>query len=336
MAELDFPSNPTLNQEYTHESVTWIATHVAPNPVRWQRKGASVGSIGDAPIDGQDYNRKDGSWAEAIDADDLALKANIVDPIFTGTPKAPTPDDNSQPTALATTDFVTQALAGVGTTPTVSVFTASGTWVAPANLKAVQVICSAGGGGGGGGSSSGGGYAQASYTNGAGGGGAGGTAGVRIAEENLVYDAPGEVNITIGAGGGGGAVNGGNGGAGAGSTFGSNCSASAGSGGQGPSTSTDTSTYGGAGGNGSGGNINIYGGSGSTGQGGGVSGDEHGGPYGSSGSGGASFWGGGGRGGAVNAAGQAGLAYSSGGGGGMGNAVGGAGKSGVIYIVEYY
>jgi len=62
---IDFPLNPTQDQEFTDgNSVIWVATHVAPNPVRWQRQGAVTQRIEEAPADGKDYVRNNNAWVE--------------------------------------------------------------------------------------------------------------------------------------------------------------------------------------------------------------------------------------------------------------------------------
>lgn len=56
------------------------------------------------------FQNRDGTIA---DDTDLALKASLASPTFTGDPTAPTPTAGDNDTSIATTAFVTNALAGV-------------------------------------------------------------------------------------------------------------------------------------------------------------------------------------------------------------------------------
>jgi Domain of unknown function (DUF4082) len=85
---------------------------------------------------------------------DLAAKAPLASPIFTGDPKAPTPTAGDNDTSIATTAFVAAALAAVpssGITNIVqTVVTSSTTYTKPAGLKFLEIQAWGGGGSGGG------------------------------------------------------------------------------------------------------------------------------------------------------------------------------------------
>ena len=244
-----------------------------------------------------------------------------------------TPPDNSVGTAKITNNAVTVGkIATSGTLPalngsslthtgglkSVQVFTSSGTYTTPAGIRTVKVIVTGGGG-------QGGGYGAANDYGG--GGGAGGTA-----IETIDVSGVSTVTVNVGAGGAGGASGSNDGAGGAGSSFGSFCTGNGGGGGR---HGNYGAVQGGQGGSATGGDINLSGGMGDN----GVDNDyvPGGVNYRSARSGGASFWGGGGRGGAHNQGASAGMAYGSGGGGGSGSnsGAGGAGQGGVVYVEEY-
>lgn len=141
-------------------------------------------------------------------------------------------------------------------TPTVQVFTSSGTWTKPTGCTSVQVTVVGGGGGGGGCNSTG-----SSGVNESGGGGGGG-ASIKLID----VSATSSETVTVGSGGSGGTAGTNPGSSGGTSSFGAFCSATGGSGGTGgAATTTDTFSAGGNGGSGSGGDYNINGGDGSNG-----------------------------------------------------------------------
>ena len=245
-----------------------------------------------------------------------------------------TPPDNSVGTAKITNNAVTVGkLATSGTLPalngaslthtgglkSVQVFATAGThtYTKPAGIRTVKVIVTGAGGQGGG--------FGAANDYGAG-GGAGGTA-----IETIDISGVSTVTVNVGAGGTG-AASTASGAAGSGSSFGSYCTGNSGAGGL---HGNIGAVLGGAGGSATGGDINLTGGQGDCGV------DNayvpSGNNYSSARSGGASFWGGGGRGGAHNQGAQAGQAYGSGGGGGSASnsGAGGAGQVGVVYVEEY-
>lgn len=86
----------------------------------------------------------------------LALKANIASPTFTGTPAAPTATTGTNTTQLATTAFVQQEISGF-TGSGRRLFTNNGTFTAPSGVTTVYLTGAGGGGGGGYSHSSGGG-----------------------------------------------------------------------------------------------------------------------------------------------------------------------------------
>lgn len=199
--------------------------------------------------------------------------------------------------------MVTPATLAGSAAPQVVIFTSSGTYTKPANLKYAVVEVQAVGGGGAAGVDNG-----ATGTPG-GGGGAGG-----YTKELLLAPALGATEtITIGVA--------------AQSSFGSLCSATHGV--------NASGNVGGAGGVGSGGNINVGGGDGSNGESTSAAGTL-------GGAGGSSFFGAGGKAGTgAGGNGTAGKTYGGGGGGGgaadsgtMG--LGGAGGPAIIIVTEYY
>ena len=186
------------------------------------------------------------------------------------------------------------------------VFTSSGTWTRPAGVTAVYVIVTGAGGGGG---------AAGGGDRGGPGGGAGGTA-IKWITAGL---GSGET-ITVGpqtADAGQGTV----------SSFGSHCSGNGGS-------NESANNNGGVGGAGVSGDIDLAGGGG---MGGGIGGQGAIIQLLGSGVGGASYWGGGGRGLPMGATrdGEDGVAYGSGGGGAGSNGAGSKGKGGIVVVYEY-
>lgn len=199
-------------------------------------------------------------------------------------------DDSDAATARAT-------LGAIGNLKSKQIFTASGTYTKPSELKYAKVICTGGGAGGGAGSASVGG----------GGGGAGGT--------GIKYIAGGDIGssetVTVGAGG----ASKSNGSA---SSFGAHITTgSAGNGADG--------SIGGSGSTSASADINLAGGGGA------------GGNSTCGGNGGSSYWGSGGRGWNGSSVGEGAGAYGSGGGGsGPAGTVGGAGAGGIVVVEEYF
>lgn len=202
----------------------------------------------------------------------------------------------------------------VGRLINTQVFTASGTYTPTTGTKKIRVTLTGGGGG-----ASGCQGTNTSQTVSGAGGGAGGTVIATITSLSSSY------TVTIGAGGSGSSSSA-SGTAGGNSTFGALIASGGGAG----TLSSSGATVGGAGGAASGGSINIVGGIGSDGQ--AVA-------FVFAGNGGASYWGGGGRAGAL--LGVAAIAYGAGGGGAYDRTLsgtaysGGAGKSGICIIEEF-
>ena len=214
-------------------------------------------------------------------------------------------------------------LAGGGRLRSTPWFTASGTWTRPAGVRFVLVFAlGAGGGGGGAGGSAASGSAG-------GGGGAGALAIGFLAVDGVVDRA-----VTVGTGGTGGVISAGTGTAGGASSFGTDVVAGGGAGGVGMTAGTSTVfAIGGAGGTATAGDMTFVGSPGGVGirlDGTDVAG----------GNGGASFFGGGGRGQITGAGGAAGTARGSGGAGGtVSNSStshsGGAGAAGLVWVWEF-
>lgn len=101
----DFPNAPALGQTVSNAGITY----------RWDSQkwtvmpGGSAG-IPEAPTDGQSYTRRgsDASWQT------FAPGAPLASPAFTGNPTAPTASPGDNDTSIATTAFVTTAVAAAG------------------------------------------------------------------------------------------------------------------------------------------------------------------------------------------------------------------------------
>lgn len=203
----------------------------------------------------------------------------------------------------------------------VQLITATGNYVAGANVRALLVLCIGAGGGGGGANNVN--YGDA-------GGGGGGGASLAFITVGILASEP----VTVGVGGTGGANSGGNGAAGGASAFGTHCSATAGAGGIGDvGGSTFIVNDGGAGGQGAGGVMNMAGGPGCPGIRAAASNN------GLAGNGGNSPFGGGGLGSSAvgGGIGAAGGRYGGGGGGSTGASgtpfAGGVGANGAVLVI---
>ena len=202
-------------------------------------------------------------------------------------------------------------LTNTGGLKSIQVFTSVGTstWTKPSGINTIKVYVTGGGGGGGG----------ANHDDMAGAGGAGGTA-IEVIDVSSVSS----VSVTVGGGGAGAAVDVNSSVYGGTSSFGSYCSATGGN------------RYGGnwgiagAGGTATGGDINI---SGSDGIGGLI---DNTGNHQAAGTGGASFWGQGGRGATRSTSAQRnGVAFGSGGGGAADSDTSANGAPGIVVVEEY-
>lgn len=147
---------------------------------------------------------------------------------------------------VAPAEFHKTVEAGLNPTPSIQVFTSSGTWT-NTGFKFVKATVIAGGGGGGGSHNS---------NDRVGGGGGGGGCAIKIVDVSALST----VAVTVGAAGTAGTSTG-DGGDGGSSSFGAHCSATGGTGGlDGDSANNGSSA---AGGTGTGGDINLTGGAGS-------------------------------------------------------------------------
>lgn len=244
-----------------------------------------------------------------------ATSPSIASPSLTGTPTAPTAPATTSTTQIATTAFVTGISA-----PTLRVFTSTGAWSKPANLKHIIVRCIGGGGGGG--------HATNSSTGigSAGGGGAGGGY-----VEKYITAASLAASVTATVGGGGSPDN-----PGGTSAFQGQCTATGG--GAGAAGGLDSAGAGGNGGIGVNGDINGAGSGGSSGL---VT------TFNAvntiiGGAGGGSAMGGGGAGNTAPNVGNPGVGIGGGASGGVTTAAdnqqraGGSGTNGIVIIYEYY
>ena len=147
--------------------------------------------------------------------------APISSPSFTGDPRAPTPAIGDNDLSIATTAFVSAAVAALFAGINVQKFTASGTYTPSAKMLFADITCLGGGGGGGGVTG------QATMAFGAGGGGAGSVS-RKIASKAAI--SPSQI-VTIGAAGAGGAAGNNSGGGGGDSSVASFCIGKGGGGG---------------------------------------------------------------------------------------------------------
>jgi hypothetical protein len=263
------------------------------------------------------------------------------DAALTGNPTVPTQTAGNNTTRIASTAFVTAAVAASTTgvasfntltgTVTSSVvvqkFTSSGTYTPTSGMLHCIIECIGGGAGGGGV----GGAAGSNYT---GGGGGAGSTSIKFSTAAAIGASQ---TVTIGAGGGGGASGSNNGTAGGDTSLGAICIGKGGSGGK--YGSTVQLPDGGLGGVAGTGDVTGTGATGMPGvYGTGLTANFH------SGTGGSSPWGSGGLAKASNSgstqAGQAASGYGSGGSGGAvnntaSNAAGGDGTPGIVIITEF-
>ena len=102
---------------------------------------SATGGISDAPTDGKTYGRKLAAWVDAWDS-----------VVLTGNPTAPTPSPGDNDTSVATTAFVSAAMASAGTPATLTPLVESGLGAVGTSLKYAREdhVHPAGGGGGGG------------------------------------------------------------------------------------------------------------------------------------------------------------------------------------------
>ena len=231
----------------------------------------------------------------------------------TGTGNKVIVQDQAGAPVLTTADAgadLAMSVTGTGGIKSQQVFTSSGTWTKPAGITRIKVYVTGSGGGGG----------ATNMDDMAPGGGAGATC-IKIIDVTSISS----VAVTVGAAKAGKANDSPTPhSAGNPSSFGSHCTA------QGGYTPGDGWAVGGKGGTGSGGDINITGGDG---QGGLI---DNTGNHQAAGTGGASYWGSGGRGSTrLTTAARAGNAPGSGGGGGADTETGSNSAPGIVIVEEY-
>ena len=105
------PISPT-NSILTYDTATGEYANIPSSLL-----GGAVAGIGDAPSDATFYGRKSAGWVHPAITDvtglqaALTAKAALASPVFTGNPTAPTPAVSDNDTSIATTAFVTAAVA---------------------------------------------------------------------------------------------------------------------------------------------------------------------------------------------------------------------------------
>jgi hypothetical protein len=311
---------------------------------RWRRlrTGVDDGDKGDITVsgDGSVWNIDANAVGTAEIADDAVTNAKMANMAQSTIKGRAAGAGTGDPTDLSVSQALTilGALAGV----TLQAFTGSGTYTPTSGMKHCLVFSTGGGGGSGG-------AVTAATTNDcavAAGGAAGGT----CIEAFSAATIGASQTVTIGAAGSAGAAGtGGNGGNGGNTTFGSLHTATGGAGGNGSGVASvqNQDVAGSAGGVPTGGLANLTGGDGGGGSGFVGAGSDPWAAHG--GNGGASFWGGGARGGTASgagssavdsAAGVAGAAYGAGAGGACAvndttGVAGAVGAAGYCLVVEF-
>jgi hypothetical protein len=94
---------------YWDFTVTWLNGGSALTSARTAILAQKLAAIGEAPNDGLPYVRKSLGWDDFTD--DMAAKANLASPTFTGTPLSTTAAATTNTTQIATTAFVKSNLA---------------------------------------------------------------------------------------------------------------------------------------------------------------------------------------------------------------------------------
>jgi hypothetical protein len=134
LASAALTGTPTAPEAPDLDNTTKIATTNWVNRAISEAVISSGGGIADAPNDGGLYSRQSLTWINIqpkfdakADTSVLNTYAPIASPTFTGAPSAPTPAPGDSSTKLATTQFITNLLAGstgatlsVGATPPAS------------------------------------------------------------------------------------------------------------------------------------------------------------------------------------------------------------------------
>jgi hypothetical protein len=114
---ITFPSNPTNGQLYTVAGKSWLWDGISWNATPYNSSFLSHSAT--HGVGGTDAVTIAESQVTNL-VSDLAAKAPLASPTFTGTPAAPTATAGTNTTQVATTAFVSTAIAGFSALPSQS------------------------------------------------------------------------------------------------------------------------------------------------------------------------------------------------------------------------
>ena len=109
-ADIDIGSNDFITTGKVYFANIFATTSALPSATTYHGMFAHVHANGAA------YFAHGGNWIQLANNSDLTAKANLASPALTGTPTAPTAGSGSNSTQIATTAFVTAAVAGASGT----------------------------------------------------------------------------------------------------------------------------------------------------------------------------------------------------------------------------
>ena len=109
-ADIDIGSNDFITTGKVYFANMFATTSALPSATTYHGMFAHVHANGAA------YFAHGGNWIQLANNSDLTAKANLASPALTGTPTAPTAGSGSNSTQIATTAFVTAAVAGASGT----------------------------------------------------------------------------------------------------------------------------------------------------------------------------------------------------------------------------